>query len=175
MRIAVLIIGLLLGLLVFLQSMVVNVGSGIAKNDNLENAAAAGVFLAFFWLIASALVIPFPLASAILFVLGGIMGMIAAGNSEFDDLWIWGCVSFVLAIMSFFGWRGKRKDAREKLAALTRQQDHERRIEALLARDRVVQPVPERYIVCTSCGHHNAPGTRYCAECGSPMRATAAS
>ena len=67
MRLAVLIIGLLLGLLMFLQTFIVYGLSDVVNDETNNEAAAIGVLMALLWLVACALVIAFPMVSVILF------------------------------------------------------------------------------------------------------------
>lgn len=115
MRVGVLIIGLILGGIMFLQAVIVGGLSEAIGEEETSNAAAWGVFMALLWLIACAVVIPLPRVAAGLFVGAGAIGIIAATSSEFADLGVWGGVSLVLAVMAYFGYRGKqRADAKER-------------------------------------------------------------
>jgi hypothetical protein len=186
MRIAVLIIGLLLGLLMFLQTVLVYAGASATEQDDLAGAAAVGVFMALLWLVACALVIAFPMISVVLFVLAGVFGFAAGASSDFADLPIWGGVSLVLAAMSFFGWRGKKRSASEAAAERQRQFERDERLESLIREQRshpvaspAQQPMsvsggaPARQNFCTSCGARNEPGSRFCGECGVAMASVA--
>jgi len=114
MRIAVLILGLLLGAVMFLQTFLANVLGSATDDEGVTTAASVGLFMALLWLVACALVIPAPLVAVGIFVLAGILGFAASG--EFPDLAVWGGVSIVLAFFSFLGWRGKRRgDIKERL------------------------------------------------------------
>jgi hypothetical protein len=42
-----------------------------------------------------------------------IIGLAGGASTSFGDLTIWGVVSLVLSILSYFGWREKRKRRRE--------------------------------------------------------------
>lgn len=113
MRIAVLILGLILGAALFLQSLLGNMVSNAADNQEAVSATSAGVFLAAAWLVASAIVIPLPRVAMILFFLGALWG--AGFTADFPDLAFWAGVSVFLGILSFFGWRGKRRaDIKER-------------------------------------------------------------
>lgn len=136
MRIATLIIGLLLGLLLFLQTMLLYGLSNAGNDEKNAGAAAIGVFVALIWLVAAAFVMAFPLFSAIAFTVAGLFAFLGAGSSDFTDLWIWGGASLVLAVLAYFGWRGKRRDRREALAERQRQLDRDTRLEQLLAERR---------------------------------------
>jgi hypothetical protein len=69
----------------------------------LDAASGVGILLAVIFLIGSAFVIKFPKFSMGLYIVGAILSLLAASNSEFKDLYIWGVVSAVLAVMSYFG------------------------------------------------------------------------
>lgn len=85
----------------------------MANDEDTGTAAAVGVLMALIWIFGCALVIPLPRVAMILFALAGVFGFAASGN--FPDLAFWGGVSFVLALFSLLGWRGKRKtDRREE-------------------------------------------------------------
>jgi len=177
MRHAVLIIGLLLGALMFFQTFLISVLSDVADDETGGQAAAVGLLMAFLWLIACGLVLPVPMVSVVLFVLAGIFGF--ANSGEFPDLGIWGGISLVLAVMSFLGWRGKRKEKREGAAERLRQFNRDERLETLLQQQQAqlsaIQPTqaPVAKVTfpnfCTSCGTRNEPGARFCAECGTSL------
>jgi Ni/Fe-hydrogenase subunit HybB-like protein len=112
MRIAVLVIGLVLSVGLFIQSLLVSAGATIFDDEDAESAAGIGVLMALMWVVGSALAIPLPRVSLVLFVLAGLIGL--AGIAAFPDLAFWSVISFALAVFCFFGYRGKRKaDARE--------------------------------------------------------------
>jgi hypothetical protein len=163
MRLAVLIIGLLLGPLMFLQTFVVNVLSDAGNNEETEQAAAIGVAMALLWLAACAFVLPFPMVSTLLFAVAGLFGLMAAATSEFVDLYIWGGISFALTWLSFIGWLGKRKDRRESAAERQRQLVRDERMEALL---RQQASFPN---FCPVCRFRNEPDARICTDCGAPL------
>src|SRR5690606_4414165 len=113
MRLAVLIVGLVLTIGLFIQSATVGTLSEVADDQETSSAAAGGIFMALIWLFAVALVIPLPRVAMVMFVLAGLLGF--AGVSELPDLAFWSVISFVLAALSYFGYRGKRQaEAKEK-------------------------------------------------------------
>lgn len=178
MRIATLIVGLLLGLLLTIQSMLFMGLSGDPNTDPNAGAGAAGFVMAILWLISCGLVIGFPMASVALFSLAGFIG-IATNNADFGDLPYFGGISFILAGMAFLGWRGKRREDDEREQERSYQRARDRRLEALLTQrdthtEEQSSSSPRR--LCRSCGSKNAPNNRFCAECGadlkmSPLRA----
>lgn len=89
MRIAVLIIGLCLTMMVGLQSCVLTVGSGLAKDQAMSGASGSGLIVAFLFLLASALVLGFPRVSAGFFLLAAVIGIGVGFQSSFADLRIW--------------------------------------------------------------------------------------
>lgn len=132
MRIAVLILGLLLGLLMFLQTLFVYGLSDALNDEASAQASAIGVVMALLWLVACAFVLPFPLVSVVAFAIAGLFGFAASG--EFPDLAIWGGISVVLAVMSIFGWRGKRKQDREVRAEKARQAERDAMLAQMVQR-----------------------------------------
>jgi hypothetical protein len=171
MRIAVLIMGLLLGLLMFLQTLAAYVLSDAINDDKSSEAAAVGILMALLWLGACALVIGFPRVSIVLFVSAGVLGFAASG--DFPDLGIWGGVSLVLAGMSYLGHRGKRKQQ-----AKERERDEMIR-QGALAQQQLAQqfassqqqsfnPMTQERS-CYQCGAANNSGARYCGNCGAAL------
>ncbi len=132
MRITVLILGLLLGALMFVQTFLVSSLSQVADDADSELAASSGLFMAFLWLVACAFVIPLPLVSVPLFLVAGCLGFLSAG--DFSDLGVWGAISVALAVLSFFGWRGKRKADNARKVEAERQADRDRMLEEALLR-----------------------------------------
>ncbi len=135
MRIAVLIISLLLGLLLFVQSIIVYTSGNLSKAEDLAGGGAIGLVAALLWLLGGALVIAFPAVSAGIFTLAGLLSLLG-GAAGFTDLYGWAVVAFVLAVMSWFGHRGKKATRRAELAERQRQLDRDARLEALLAERR---------------------------------------
>ena len=125
MRIAVLIIGLVLGLALFMQSCAVAVGGSIAEdlstsarekaeNEDLAGGGGIGVLAALLWLIAAAFVLAKPKVATIMFGIAALLCAIG-GSTGFSDLFIWAIVSLILAVLS---WRGiiekEKKDAEDR-------------------------------------------------------------
>lgn len=129
MRIATLIIGLLVGLMLVLQSMTLGVFSpeGSANSE----AAGAGFIMALLWLLASALVIGFPRASMVLYGLSALIGLFTP-TGDFADLRFHGFVAIVLTVMAFFGWRGKRRHDEEVAAEKARQMQRDYMLEQMM-------------------------------------------
>jgi hypothetical protein len=75
-------------------------------------------------------VIPFPMVSEIAFVIAGLIGFTASGHSP--DLAVWGGISLALALLSFFGWRGKRKGDLEARWEKIRQLERDQRMEEMM-------------------------------------------
>ncbi len=173
MRVATLIIGLMLVLGLFFQSVLVGGLSEVAGDENSSSAAAVGVLMALIWICGCALVIPLPRIAGSLFVLAGVLGF--AASAEFPDLGVWGGISMVLALFSFLGWRGKRKsDRRERERdELIRQAAGAQLVTAqstaYLAQGMsnvAPKAVAVATHVCPSCGEGNPATARFCARCG---------
>ena len=114
MRLATPIISLVLMLGVGFQSCAVGVGAALGDDEQLGGGAAVGIFVAFLFLIGGAFAVAFPVVSLASFSLAGTVALAAGVTTEFSDMTIWAFVSFVLAAMSFFGIREKRKQAQEQ-------------------------------------------------------------
>lgn len=109
MRIAVLIIGLCLMLIVGLQSCVVSMGGSLADRETVSAAGGVGILVALLFALGSAFVMAFPKVSAGIFALAALLAFGFA--AEFSDLKVWGVVSLALAVMSFLGSRELKKKA----------------------------------------------------------------
>lgn len=165
MRIATLIIGLMIGFLLVLQSLTIGMFSETTiVDDTTSTAGAVGLLMALVWLAASALVIAFPLVSTILFALTAPLGLFVP-TGDFGDLRFHGTVALALAVMAFFGWRGKKRDAREKRAERQRQEERDARLERLLTQ----QSVASSHVVCPSCAQPTTGGSRFCGNCGAAL------
>lgn len=185
MRLAVLIIGLLLGLLMFFQTFIVYALSGLGDDETNTGAAAVGIAMALLWLAACAFVLPFPMVSVLLFGLAALFGFMAGLTSDFVDLTIWGGMSAGLAFLSFLGWMGKRKARREIRAERQHQIERDERLEELLRQQRrpvrhtenmlaaaTVSPRATFPNFCPSCKHRSDPGAKFCADCGTTLPQT---
>jgi hypothetical protein len=170
MRIATLILGLIFGLILFLQTLLGSGLSSLAEDEGAAESSAVGLFASILWLVASALVIGFPLASTIIFGISSLFLFGASGN--FPDLAIWGGVALFLAAMSFFGWRGKKKDAREKAEERLRQQHRDEQMEQMMRQQQSSSIGTQSDTVrCPSCGSSNQVETKFCGNCGHALSA----
>lgn len=157
MRIAVLVIGAPLALLIFLQGCT---ASALEQSIDKQDAIGGwGVIIGFAFLVASGLAISFPLASCIIFALSSLVAFLVAAGTIYDDMAIWGCVGVVLAIMAFVGWRGKRRvDARNAEENATMQ-----RAMSVIAGN----PHPgNAVLICPQCGASAPLDARFCPSCG---------
>lgn len=165
MRVATLIIGLLVGLLLFIQSSTVGIFRDTAVvNDTTSTAGGAGLIMALLWLLACALVIPFPLVSTVIFAVTIPIGLFTP-TGEFADLRFHGFAAIVLTIMAAFGWRGKRKSENRERLERAQHAEHEARMEDLLRQ----QLAAQHRVPCPSCGQQNPERTRFCGNCGTAM------
>lgn len=97
-----------------LQSCAVAVGAALGEDEQLTGGAATGLLVAFLFLVGGAFAVGYPIVSLVAFVLAGMFGLLAGIITEFEDLVIWGALSFVLAVLSFFGIREKGKRERQQ-------------------------------------------------------------
>ena len=109
MRLAVLIIGLCLVMLVGMQSCTVMVGGGVTDDQDLSGGGAIGMLVSFLFILGSAFVMAYPKVSMIIFLVASFFGFIGASGSTFSDLYVWSFISLVLAVMSYFGIKEKKK------------------------------------------------------------------
>jgi hypothetical protein len=115
-RIATMVLSLILMLVVGAQSCAVSLGGAAFKEKAAEQGGAVGILMALLFLVGGAFALAFPLVSLVAFLLSGLLGLAAGASTSFTDLTIWGVVSLVLAVLSYFGWREKRKRRREEAA-----------------------------------------------------------
>lgn len=173
MRIAVLIITLILGAFLVVQTLLVTAAGGLGNDEALSGAGAIGIGIAFLWLVAAAFVIGVPLISTILFVLAGLLGLgMGASGTTYRDLSVWGGLSLVLAVLSFIGLLTKRRGAR---AEERKQRERDARLAASI-RESVstapLQPLPSAVTTCAQCGSTISTSSRFCQECGAPRSQT---
>lgn len=168
MRIAVLIITLLLGVVLFVQTFLVASIGGAINDTESAGAGAVGLVIALLWLVAAAFVIGVPLISVIAFVLAGVFGLAMGASSDYTDLTIWGVASFALALLSFIGLLTKRRGAR---VDDRKQRERDARLAASI-RDSVstapLQAIPSNVASCSQCGSVIPTSSRFCQECGAP-------
>jgi hypothetical protein len=109
MKIATGIIGIILGILVLLQSCTVGVGGGLANDQATSDAGAVGMLAAMLFFVGGAFAFALPVVSMVVFTLAGIIAISAAATSQFGDLNIWGIIALILAVFAFFAWRSDKK------------------------------------------------------------------
>lgn len=107
--------------ILFVQSCAVAVGGSASESfsttsaqkseaEDLSGGGAMGLLVAVMWLVGAAFVISKPRASMWVFAIAGVFALLG-GSSGFSDLYIWGVVSFIFALMS---WRGSIEKEREE-------------------------------------------------------------
>jgi hypothetical protein len=110
------ILSLILMLVVGAQSCAVSLGDAALNTKAAEQGGPIGLVMAFLFLVGGSFALVFPLVSLVAFVLSRILGLAGGASTSFGDLTIWGVVSLILAVFSYFGWREKRKRRREEAA-----------------------------------------------------------
>lgn len=166
MRIAVMVLGLLISAWGFLE--VALGGMFVPEDSKLGTGIALGLFAVLIGAFGSAIAIPAPRATAVLLLIAGAFSM-GAGANEYKNQYVWGAIYFILAIMAFFGWRGKKRDTAAATEEKRLQRERDVRMENLLTQQR--QPVPVMGMVCQKCGSANPSGTRFCGNCGNQVAA----
>jgi hypothetical protein len=167
-------IGLVLGAIMFAQLVLGGALSALTEGSGFGRSAAAGLFMAMLWLIASLLVSGVPLVSVGAFALAGILAFAAATTQL--DLRIWGAVSFVLAALSLRAWFELRAWYKEHAEFLAEAEEIRTILSEHAARDAspILIHLPSGLTAgtpCPSCGYLNYPGSRACAECGKSLTA----
>ena len=107
MRVATLILGLFLMIIIGFQSCAATVGGGLG-DEALGEGGAVGVLVTLLYLIAAAFVLGKPIVSLVVFSVAAVIALIGGATTPFGDLIIWGVVAAVLAVMSYFGVREQR-------------------------------------------------------------------
>jgi len=108
------IISLLLTVIVLGQSCALNFGGTVGKNEAIQQGGAVGILVALLFLIGAAFALGIPMVSVVAFVLAGLLTFAAGATTAFTDLTIWGFVALILAVMSFFGYLGKRRERAQR-------------------------------------------------------------
>lgn len=103
LRVAVLILGLVFSVFAGLQSCAVHLGGRLTDTSTNAGAGAVGIVISMLFLIGSALVLSFPLAAQICFVISCVLAILNRAN--FPDMTFWAVVSFCLGMMCYYGRR----------------------------------------------------------------------
>jgi hypothetical protein len=166
MRIAVLVIGLVLTLGLFIQAFVIFGLSDAIDQEDTQAAGSVGVLMALMWVVGCGLVIPVPRVSMVLFAVAGLLGFAASGN--YPDLAWWGGISEILAVFCYFGYRGKRKSDRKDAErdALMRKALSARQQRSLPATDATPNPPSSLTFACPRCGERLPVTAKFCSSCG---------
>jgi hypothetical protein len=115
-RIATMILSLILMLVVGAQSCAVSLGDAALNTKASSQGGPIGLFMAFLFLVGGAFALALPFVSVLAFGFADIIAIAGRASTSFGDLTIWGIVSLILAVFSYFGWREKRKRRREEAA-----------------------------------------------------------
>ena len=109
MRIAVMIIALCLVMVIGLESCSAVVGGNLGNNAGLSGAGAAGLFVAFLFILGAAFALGAPKVSMFIFIIAALLGFYIGMKSAFFDMTVWGWVAVFLAVMSYDGIRELKK------------------------------------------------------------------
>lgn len=105
------IMALVLMLIVGAQSCAVTFGGALGNDQATMDEGFLGLLVAFLFLVGAAFALGLPSVSLVVFILAGLLGLLAGTTTEFTDLTIWAVVSFILAVFSLLGIREKRRQA----------------------------------------------------------------
>lgn len=118
MRIATMIIGFLLGVVMTMQVIAVNTLANIAYEfgEPIEGAGgiAAGYLVVILWLVGIAFNYAAPKVSIYTFAFAGVIAFLIGIDGVFVDMWAWAIASGALSVMSRFGVKEKEKKDAEK-------------------------------------------------------------
>lgn len=112
MKIAIGIIGIMLGILVLLQSCTVGTASHLVGDAATGDAGSLGILAGLLLFVGGAFAFGLPIVSTVTFTLAGLIAF--AGSAQFPDLKVWGFIALAMAVMAFFTWRSAKK---KKVAA----------------------------------------------------------
>jgi hypothetical protein len=107
MKLAAGIIGLIVGLLVLMQSCALTGLAALDQDSALTDAGYVGIFTGLMFFVGGAFAFGVPLVGAVVFVFAALVGFTVA--SDFGDMQVWGLVALALATLSFCSWRSTRR------------------------------------------------------------------
>lgn len=117
MRIAMMIIALSLTAIVGLQSCAVMVTGSLAQRSEASGGGALGIIVAFLFVLGAGFAMGLPRVSMVVFVVAAVAALLAAVGRGFTDMFFWGIVAAVLAVMSWLGSRELNKKRTPAAAA----------------------------------------------------------
>jgi hypothetical protein len=173
MRLAALIIGLIVGIIMLSQSIlltplveeseelarITNDQEHIEEAEEISVAAGGGLFIAIIMILAAGLAVKYPRASTVLFLIAAAMTIPIGGKSEFYDLMFWGALSAVCGFLSYFGrCKGQRMSPMHVQPNRVETDSSEGIATGVSAHN-----------FCTNCGQSIQPNHNYCVSCGTEL------
>lgn len=107
-RRAVLIIGLLFLVIIWIQSFLFGASGEIIDDHTFVWGGILGRFVAILFGLGAALVMVRPLFSVVILGSAGALAIVVAAFTGFSDLFLWGIMGAVLACISYFAEKEKR-------------------------------------------------------------------
>jgi hypothetical protein len=114
MRIAVTIIAGVLSLVIALQSSSAQIGGWLSTNER-RHAGDGDWFVVSLYLLGAGFAYRVPALAVVMFGLAGVISVGLAANGDGNVFGLWGLVALVLAAMSAFAWREKRRILRRQI------------------------------------------------------------
>lgn len=108
MRIATLVIGLGVSLIVLVQSCAATVGDSLA-GDEESTTGGSGLIVALLFICGAGFALTHPRVSAILFLVAAAVAFPVGATSDFSDLIVWGVVAVILAGLELFSYRRRAR------------------------------------------------------------------
>ncbi len=110
MRFVVLVVGIVLGLFMLDEAQGVGTLAAFAGSDDAAVTALLGYAATILTFVGAGLVVPAPRAAGWILAVAAVGGLIlGAGTALWTDMYVWGTVDAILALMAFAAWRGRRR------------------------------------------------------------------
>lgn len=113
MRVGAMVVGILFAIWTFFEALLIGGLGSMGEDEDIQALAGGGLFASLFIGVGAVLVLSVPQVSLVLFAIGGVISYISAAGG-YSNHWVYGTIFFGLAIMAYFGWRGKKRDKLEK-------------------------------------------------------------
>ncbi|MDN5360541.1 MAG: hypothetical protein PWQ84_1604 [Thermotogaceae bacterium] len=108
MRIAVMIISIVLIVFIGFQSCALSFFGGFIDEETQESGSS-GIIVALLFAFVAAFALKFPKVSMVFCVLIALISFSIASGGIYEDMYVWGTISIILAVMSLFGSREFKK------------------------------------------------------------------
>jgi len=108
MKIASGIISLVLGVIILLQSVIVEFGGTVFGEKSASQGGSVGILVALLFIIGGAFAFRLPKVAMIFSIIACIFAIAVGSTTTFKDMIIWGVLALIFAIMEYFAGRKKQ-------------------------------------------------------------------